>query len=307
MSDRQVTILIAYVKGTQDMLLTCLASLARHKSGIPYTIRVITDTNGYGEALSITENITVEAVNLGTNPLSGSTMHGTLLDFAAKTVNTGYILTLDSDCFPVADGWLGKLMEMQDEGATLSGILWPWIPAPPEVDPLQIEYRIRRSHCWNNTQVACQLVKTSFLLDNNLSFTSGDDTGFGITEKVYQMNQTITGLLPSCCALPVGKLDPEMNRQKCVVYGDLIYHQGGASRQLQGAAIDPCNFYGEASERVFEEQGAEWILKEGNHHKYKMDREEEVAQFKMKTMFKQMIEYLKTHDSLFDPRVAFSI
>lgn len=324
-----ITIVITYVKGTQDMMKVCLASLKRHDAGLPYKIKIITDIAGFHEAMlflpeavfdysqvvlglaetiksntiircasGTVDNITLEAFNLGVIPLAGSTMHGTLLDASMQTIDTDYILTLDSDCFPVADGWLKTLMDMQDAGATLSGILWPWIPSPQDITPKEIEYRIRKFHCWKNTQVACQLVKTSFVRDNKLSFTPGDDTSYNLSNKVWQSNGVITGLMPSCCALPGAEgLDPEYNRHKCVIYGDLIYHQGGATRQTQGTKLDPFGFYTAATERVFKEQGAEWVLKEC--HRYKFDKEEEVAQYKMRSMFQEMVAYLHKNDSLF--------
>jgi hypothetical protein len=51
---------------------------------------------------------------------------------------------------------------------------------------------------------------------------------------------------------------------------------------------------------VFQEKGAEWIMTDGNNHRYRLDREEEVAQFKMNAMFREMLKYLETHDRLFD-------
>jgi len=324
------TVVITYIRGTQDMLKVCLAALNRNNAGLPCKVKIITDLDGFNEAKSflpadtdidytqeilgppetiksniiircargLSKDMILEAFNLGTTPISGSTMHGVLLDAAMKSIDTDYVLTLDSDCFPIAPNWLKKLMDMQDNGATLSGILWPWIPAPSDIKPGEIEYRVRRLHCWNNTQVACQLVKTSFIRDNNLSFTPGDDTSFRITEKVWQLGQRIEGLMPTCCPVPVGEgLDPEFNRHRCVVYGDMIYHHGGATRQKQGVGIDPYGFFTAAGDRVFAELGAEWILREC--YRFKFDREEEVAQYKMRSMFQGMVQYLRNNDSLF--------
>jgi hypothetical protein len=142
-------------------------------------------------------------------------------------------------------------------------------------------------------------VKKSFIESNGLSFTGDDDTGFAICKKTHQLGYTVRGLMPTCCALPVGELDPEMNRHSCVVYGNKIYHQGGSTRRSQGAVIDPLGFYNKARQRVYDEKGAEWILQAGNHHRYNLDREEEVAQFKMRLMFDEMVRYLAEHDSLF--------
>lgn len=297
-----ITILIAYAKGTSDMLDVCLSALDRHPAGIDHHTMVITDGFGWGEAVEVAGKHNEgfpAAYDIGPTS-SGSEMHGKLLDRAIKDLESEYVLTLDSDCFPVADGWLEDLFKMLEGNVVMSGILWPWTPPPRSVNEATLEYRIRKAHCWNNTQTACQLVKRSFIVDNGLSFTGDDDTGFAVCKKAYQLGYTISGLMPTCCALPSANEDPEMNRHVCVVYGDKIYHQGGSTRKSQGAAIDPMGLYDNARGRVFEEKGAEWILTAGNHHRYNLDREEEVAQFKMRLMFNEMARYLTEHDSLFN-------
>jgi hypothetical protein len=298
-----IIILITYVEGTSEILDTCLSSLERHKAGAENEIRVITDGQGWGEALEVSgkhTGVMPIAYDIG-QTANGSEMHGKLLDVAIEQSDSEYILTLDSDCFPVADGWLGDLLEILQENVMLSGILWPWVPPPKSISEATLEYRIRRNHCWNNTQTTCQLVRKSFIVDNRLSFTSGDDTGFAICEKVHQLGGDIKGFMPSCCALPNGDLNPEMNRHACLIYGDKIYHQGGTTRKLQGAIIDPLGFYNNVRKGVFIERGAEWILSDGNHHNYNLDREEDVAQFKMRLMFNEMARYLTEHDRLFNP------
>ena len=319
-----VTILIVYVAGTADMLDVCLASLKRHPGGIPYKVRIITKaskiscqisdkndlmafakygaSDDYAEAMNVAscyENIEVWSYEIGYT-LTGSEMHGKLLDKAVYDVDTEYVLTMDSDCFPVADNWLQYFMELHRLGAEITGILWPWIPPPANLNKNTIEYRVRKNHCWNNTQVVCQLVKKSFVIQNGLLFNSGDDTGFSLCEFAHSKDLLVTGLKPTRCALPKGNLDPEMNRHVCVVYGDMIYHQGGSTRKKQGASVDPLGYYDEARERVFREKGAEWILKDENSYRYRFDKEEDVAQFKMNAMFAEMKKYLETHDTLFD-------
>jgi len=297
-----ITALIAYAVGTEEMLDVCLSAIERHVSGEELVVRVITDKWGYGGALDATaaHNASVLVYEIGFAS-NGSEMHGKLLDSAIREVDTEYVLTLDSDCFPIADNWLGHLMGLHRKGMEVAGILWPWIPPSEALNKVTIEHRVRRNHCWNNTQVACQLFKKDFVIQNNLSFIEGDDTGFSIYEMARDKGLLVGGLMPTRCALPKGELDPEFNRHACVVYGDMVYHQGGSTRKAQGASIDPFGFYDEARERVFREKGAEWILGDGNSYSYKLDREEEVAQFKMDAMFKEMRKYLETHDRLFNP------
>lgn len=297
-----IDILVAYAAGTSEMLDVCLSSLGRHRAGADCQVMVITDGIGWEEAVNVARNhggVIPIAYDIGSFG-SGSEMHGKLLDAAISQSKSEYILTLDSDCFPVADGWLGDLLWRLHGNVMLSGILWPWIPAPKSVGEGTFEARIRKNHCWDNTQTACQLVKRSFVVDNKLSFVSGDDTGFNICRKVHEIGGKVDGFMSSCCPLLDNKNeDVEMNRYACVVYGDKIYHQGGSTRRLQGASIDPLGLYDKARDRVFKEKGAEWILEAGNHHRYKLDREEDVAQYKMKWMFEEMRKYLLQNDALF--------
>jgi len=106
--------------------------------------------------------------------------------------------------------------------------------------------------------------------------------------------------MPTKCALPSGDLNPELNRVACVVFGDKIFHMGGASRKAQGAAIDSQGFFDQARERVLAEKGAEWILEDGNHHKYRLNEEVGVVRYKMDCMYSQMRQYLEVNPRLFN-------
>jgi hypothetical protein len=294
-----VTILIAYYPGTKEILDTCLSSLFRHDAGADFKVKVI-GINGMIDCQDVLGRFDVELVTHNEDPRAiGSRVHGRLLDLTVPDVDTSYFLTLDSDCFPVADGWLALLLAEYDFGANLPGIVWPWIPSPPDIKPGEIEYRIRKYHCWHNTQVACQLVRTGFVRDLGLKYELGDDTGFMLLDKAHQLGTTMKGLMPTKCPLPEGDLDPEMNRHCCVVFGDKICHQGGATRSGQGASVDPSGYYDKARQRIIDEKGAEWILEDGNHHAYQFSNEEEVAQFKMRAMFREMTNFLQGSSSLF--------
>ncbi len=299
-----VTILIAYYPGTGDILRACLASLARHDAGAEYKVKLI-GIKGWMDCEDLANEFGAEIVAHAEDPrLVGSRLHGRLLDNTVPDVDTEYFLTLDSDCFPVSKDWLGMLVAHYETGSVLPGILWPWTPAPPDVKSNEIEYRIRKYHCWNNTQVACQLVRTEFVREHDLKYELGDDTGFTLLDKAHELGLNIDGWIPTKCPLPEGDLDPEMNRHCCVIFGNMMYHHGGATRSTQGVPVDPEGYYDKARERVLTENGAEWILEEGNHHTYAMDREEEVAQFKMRAMFNEMVNYLQSNERLFDPRGA---
>ena len=50
---------------------------------------------------------------------------------------------------------------------------------------------------------------------------------------------------------------------------------------------------------MYNDKGAEWMLELGNSHVFKMDREEEVAQFKMHQMYQAMVTFLGTNNRMF--------
>ena len=303
------TIIITYAAGVPEILDVCLASLARHDAGMPCEVKVVTDALGFTEAKKVIEHSPLEDCTLNDYNIgafkTGSEMHGKLLDTAVRNCDTEYILTLDSDCFPVADNWLGRLMDLHKGGYFISGILWPWIQPPADLNKATIEYKIRKYQCYDCTQVACQLIRRDFLVDNNISFIGSRDTGFSVIDKAWERGLTVGGLMPTRCPKPKAGVDPELNRMCCVVYGDMIYHQGAATRSVTVGDIDPQGWLEEARKRVLQEKGAEWILKPGNSYQYNMSREEEVAQFKMEGMFASMRNYLLTHGRLFEPEWGF--
>jgi hypothetical protein len=306
-----VTIVIAYAAGVPEILDVCLASLARHKPGCPVKkVKVVTDVSGYLEAVDVLNRypelpLEAAAYNIGTYK-TGSEMHGKLLDMAVTDSDSEYILTLDSDCFPVADNWLAALMEMHRNGLGIAGILWPWIPPPADTDEDTIEYKIRKYQCYNCTQVACQLVERDFLVKNSVSFLGSRDTGFSVIDKAWEMGMKVGGMMPTRCPTSTWlEIDAEMNRMCYVIYGDMVYHHGAATRSVTTGHVDPNGFFNDARERVIREKGAEWMLEPGNSYQYKFDKEEGVAQFKMESMFASMRVYLQTHDRIFEPEWGF--
>lgn len=305
-----VTIVIAYAAGVPHILDVCLASLSRHKPGCPVKkVKVVTDVCGYLEAVDVLNRypeLPLEAAAYNIGPYkTGSEMHGKLLDMAVIDSDSEYILSLDSDCFPVADNWLAALMGMHRQGLGIAGILWPWIPPPAEVDEDTIEYKIRKYQCYNCTQVACQLIERDFLVKNSTSFVGLRDTGFSVIDKAWSKGMKVGGMMPTRCPIPKEGVDPEMNRMCSVIYGDMVYHHGAATRSVTVGNVDPLGFFDEARERVLKEQGAEWLLEPGNSYQYKFDKEEAVAQFKMESMYEAMRKYLETNDRLFEPEWGF--
>ena len=129
MAAREVTIVICYQAGTGRMLKACLSSIKRHTK-YPHRVWLVAAepdnamfTLVRNHNLPLLENPKVKDEH---------NVHGALLDWAIHGIghDDELILTLDSDCFPVADGWLQDLHQMMQDGARIVGILRPWAPPP---------------------------------------------------------------------------------------------------------------------------------------------------------------------------------
>lgn len=295
-----VEILVSYAAGTQDVLRACLDSLARHDAGEGVETVVLTgDDQAFEEAKPLAYEHGAKVCMYRVESATGSGRHAKMLDAAVADSKATYVLTLDSDCFPVHDSWLSYLMAT---GCDVSGIAWPWKPPDATLDRKTMEWRIRRQHCWENTQVACQLLSVEMMRDMGLKFADpeGDDTNFGLMDKVHAAGVEVDVMIPTRCALPDdGNFNPEMNRHVCVVYGDMVYHHGGASRERQGAFVSDDKLFGSARRRVIEERGAEWLCDPDKSHVYTMDSEDEVVKFKMDLMMRMAVEMLQKQQTLF--------
>lgn len=296
-----VTIFIAHALGTPRVLRACVSSIKRYDAGCDYEIHVYGGHEALLEARKVCcsyNDIVFKMVETGER--KNSQQHMALLDAAMQQEN-GLVLTLDNDCFPVADGWLAELVQWHEEGYILPGILWPWEPPTPDVKKRNIEWAIRSYHNWTNTWVACQLVHTDFIHDHKLTYGGdGNDTGFKLIDKVKELGLRMKGWMPSRCARPewASAFDPEFNRLMCVFYGDKVFHLGGAARKTIGVDLDPRSLWGEAVELTLRKRGAEWLMDSEKSHVYRFDREPEVTTFKMNMMYAGFKEHLKTHTSL---------
>lgn len=301
-----VTIFIAHAVGTPRVLQACVSSILRHDAGCDYQIHLYGTQEAIAEAAAVCpehRNIEFCEVHEAAD-FDNSRQHMALLDEAMKR-EQGLVLTLDNDCFPVADGWLAELVQWHEEGYVLPGILWPWEPPAPEVRQKNIEWAIRSYQNWNNTWVACQLVHTDFIHDFSLTYGGdGNDTGFKLIDKVTELGLPMKGWMPSRCARPewASAFDPEFNRQLCVFYGDKVFHVGGAARKTIGINLDPRELWGEAVELTLRKRGAEWLMNDEKSHRFRFDREAEVTDFKMRLMNAGIREWLKTHDSCLNMR-----
>ena len=268
------------------MLRMCLERIRRYTPECKDSIIIAADCNGNDfDAWDEVKGIPV-LFHQASASVRGSERHVALLDATVKIVQSKYLLTLDSDCFPIHDFWLNGLFVLN---ATVAGILHPWSPSPPELSRDTMDYRIRRSLCWNNTHVACQLCETDFIRRHGIGYGDGDDTGLSIPMKAHELGLKVSGYMPTRCPLPDnGDFDPEWNRDCCVVFGDSVYHHGGASRENE-CHLWPSMYFKEERRRI-EEEGPEFLLDEG--YQYRFDREEEVVKHKLTVMFDGMKAYL---------------
>lgn len=301
-----VVILISYRPGDPRMLEICLDAVYRHTK-VDFEVVVAVDGTG---AEFDAWGLVRPRMRLSFHEVEGrgSERHGAMLDEAVGRLQDEdayeYLLTLDSDCFPVKDGWLERLLMM---ASPVSGIVHPFQPPDEAYGRNTFEYRVMSRWCYRNTHVACQVTPLQYTRKHKLSYQDEDDTGLAIpmfaNEKrtipmVGMVNCNIRGYLPTMCPAPDDNFDPELNRDVCVVFGDSVCHVGGGSRDKE-SMIWPAQHFQKARERVREEGHARWIFEDPDSHDYQFDKEFAVVQAKMRVMRALMVEHLKHNDSLF--------
>jgi len=295
-----VTIVICYRSGTSEMLKVCLESLQKHTA--QETACVVATTNLFdGELQGLQLQNRFSVIEVKAPEGHAARVHGNMLDaIIPAKIDTEYVLTLDSDCFPIADGWLDDLLSMAHD-ARLVGILHPWAPPPDDMLHTRIAWRVRSQQCWNNTHVACQMIRVADYKELQesckVSYAGGDDTGLLITLRAKEKGWRIAGWMPTRCPLPSAPgnvtggikrttpFDPEFNRIRCVVFGDKICHIGSYTLAKCGLLRPDSEYFDWAVERILGDGGAEFLLQDRLSYRYKFDREEEAAELKMNQIF----------------------
>lgn len=140
-------------------------------------------------------------------------MHGPSLDKLYRRIpdRFDYIVTLDTDSFPVRNGWLANLIGRLDDGAELAGV-WREEMAPavqPYVHP------------------SCFAARRSTLERLGIPFTRGDgkDVCWNITQAVLAEGGHISRMRRSNSR--------NVHFLLGALYADLVYHQGAGSRQAK--------------------------------------------------------------------------
>lgn len=145
--------------------------------------------------------------------------HPRALDYLASKVSSDfdYIVTLDTDSFPVRDDWLDVLVRECEAGAALAGVFRNEMV--PDVDPF--------------IHVSGLCVRRRDLRDLNVSF--GRKTHFGVKHN-QDVGQKITYEF-----IRSGRRIAPLERSNAVnchflmggIYGDVIYHHGAGSRRAK--------------------------------------------------------------------------
>lgn len=187
----------------------CLEQLARHEVATPYDI-LVWDNSMLPEHIEIIESD--PRVRMFGGPARGENVrHGRALERLVKRVpeSTDYVVTLDTDAFPIRAGWLDHLIERLDDGATIAGV-WRDEMAP-EIEPY--------------VHPSCLAIRRDTVVDVGVGFArrgAAQDVGQNLTRSIRDAGGTIHRLPRSNAR--------EVHFLLGGVYGDLVYHQGAGSR-----------------------------------------------------------------------------
>ncbi len=295
-----IGIVICYAIGTRPILKTCLDSIARHMPQSPFHIYLLHQNDKPFDADDLLKDFDTSILSKHSLylkeqpdvPRKSSNIHGRMLDIFCPTLQDEFLLTLDSDCFPVADDWLDLLVDEMDNGAGTAGILYPYAPPPSSLNMSSVETRVRTQHCWNTTHVACQMMrmcdyKRLSANRNGILFNAGDDTGLIIPALLKSEGKKCQGF--RLTRGPLSKnpdVNPEFNRYVSLIFGDKMFHMGGYTREtILGDDRVMDDAFGYAQDRTISNGGAEWLLCDTTSYQYTFKQEEDVAKDKMNRLF----------------------
>jgi hypothetical protein len=188
----------------------CLQQLERRTAESSYDV-LVWDNSFLPEHLEILE--AGSRVSVFSEPDGKDVRHGRALDRLLREVpaETEYVVTLDTDSFPIRDGWLENLIGRLEAGAWIAGVwrdeMAPRIPA--YVHP------------------SCLATRRDTLLDLNVDFARKPgvhrvDVGQNITKAAVAAGGRLSRLRRSNAR--------NMHFLMAGIYGDLVYHHGAGSR-----------------------------------------------------------------------------
>jgi hypothetical protein len=193
----------------------CLRRIEKHTAETDYEVLVYNNTGPVDTTRSVAGHPLARYVTT-----YGRQPHPVALDIlvASLATDTEYIVTLDTDAFPICDGWLDRLHDDIACGATLAGV-WR-----DEMAPILQPF----------VHVSCLCVRQRSLHALNCSFSRGmgQDVGQNLSHEVLGRGDRVAPWRRS-------------NAQQAHylmggLYADMVYHHGAGSRRAQfWTSIDP--------------------------------------------------------------------
>jgi hypothetical protein len=189
----------------------CLEQLARHTPSSTYDV-LVWDNSFLPEHLEILESDPRVTV-FSERDSAKDVRHGRALDRLLDEVSADvdYVVTLDTDSFPIRAGWLDNLLGRLDRGAWLAGI-WR-----DEMAPRVPGY----------VHPSCLAARRERLVELGVEFarkgSQTADVGQKITNAVLAAGGAISRLRRSNAR--------DMHFLMGGVYADLLYHHGAGSRR----------------------------------------------------------------------------
>jgi hypothetical protein len=186
----------------------CLRQIKRHTRRVRYEVLVWDNTKFKDQRRKLRRNGRVRL--LGPGPQGKEIGHAPSLDqlVAAVHPETEFLITLDTDSFPVRSGWIDNLLDRLTDEVLLAGV-WR-----DELLPQKPAY----------IHPCCLAIRTETLRKLDVTFVSprGHDVGHMITLAVEEAGGRTSRLYRS------NRWNPHFLMG--ALYGDLIYHQGAGSR-----------------------------------------------------------------------------
>jgi hypothetical protein len=187
----------------------CLDQLTRHPCDAAYDV-LVWDNSFLPEHLEVIESD--PRVQMYGGPKRGEDVrHGRALERLLRKVpeTTDYVVTLDTDAFPIRDGWLDVLLGHLDAGAQIAGV-WRDEMAP-EIEPY--------------VHPSCLAIRRETLLDLGVGFARRE----GAQDVGQNLTRAITAQGGDIARLPRSNVR-NVHFLMAGIYGNLIYHQGAGSR-----------------------------------------------------------------------------
>ena len=230
-----VTVVVVYYR-TPELIRVCLDQLEKHATPDLREVMVVDNGSGDGVVRSLSHPLARPHV------LRRNYGHGWALDWAARRVRTRYLVTLDSDAWPVSDDWLPALLGALEGGAAAAGITY---------------FR-------DYLRPACLAIETRTVRRYGLSFLRREppswqheelgtrywDVGEAVTMELRRRGLRLHGIPAD--GDPEGERDVAVGR----TYGGIVYHLWAATR-VQNATEQPV-FRGVPRELV-EDEMRRWI------------------------------------------------